>query len=71
MNATLMRRLPDSEWEEDPEWAAEIRAWNEYVARITELHDSGDVQAAVDLRNGRERWLENRRQELLAAGEVR
>ncbi|MEV0236903.1 hypothetical protein [Nonomuraea sp. NPDC050786] len=71
-DATLMRRLPGGEWEEDPHSAAEIQAWDEYAARINALHDSGDVQAAVDARNSRDRWLAERVQELLAAaGEAR
>jgi hypothetical protein len=68
VDATLMRRLPGGEWEEDPQWAAEIGAWNEYIAKMNALNERDDIQGMTDLRNGRDRWLADRTQELLAAG---
>ncbi|SEU46513.1 hypothetical protein [Nonomuraea wenchangensis] len=68
VDATLMRRLPGGEWEEDTEWAADIQAWDEYVAKMNALDAADDVQSMTDLRYGRDRWLANRRKELLAAG---
>ncbi|TMR88606.1 hypothetical protein [Nonomuraea basaltis] len=71
-DATLMRRLPGGEWEADPQWAAEIGAWNEYVVQVEALWDAGRDDEARAFRDNAESWLSARQAELLAAaGEAR
>lgn len=69
-DATLMRRLPGQEWEGDPKWAAEIRAWNEHCARIEALLEAGDKEGAAAARDNLHEWVEARVEELIA-GEAR
>ncbi|TYB71216.1 hypothetical protein FXF51_01910 [Nonomuraea sp. PA05] len=54
-DVTLMRRLPDGEWEEDPGWKSEITTWEAGCARIEAAPTD---EARRDARSELDAWVE-------------
>ncbi|WP_327591381.1 hypothetical protein OHA25_60640 (plasmid) [Nonomuraea sp. NBC_00507] len=57
-DATLMRRQPGQEWEDDPVWAAELAAYARLCAQVEAAFDADDPAAIERARGELAAWVD-------------